>query len=135
MPDNLMYILVAEDDIDDQELLEQALLALRPDLQLKFITNGNKFRLHLDNLEDDNLPNLILLDYNLPELSGVDILKYLHGKERYKPIPKIVWSTSNSAIFKTQSLEFGAVEYIVKPITIESFVTIAGNLLSYAGKG
>ena len=127
-----MYILVAEDDIDDQELLEQALHTLKPDLNIAFITNGNKFRMYLDKLEDDSLPNLILLDYNLPELNGVDILKYLGEKDRYKTIPKIVWSTSNSAIFKNQSLEFGAIDYIVKPVTMESFVTVAGCLLYHA---
>lgn len=128
-----MNILVAEDDIDDQELLEQALYTIRTDLNVSFITNGNKFRLHLENLEDDNLPNLILLDYNLPELNGLDILKYMQEKDRYRLIPKIVWSTSNSAVFKTQSLEFGAADYIVKPVSFELLTSVAESILSYAG--
>lgn len=125
-----MYILVAEDDIDDQELLEQALRTIKPDLEILFFTNGNKFRLYLDKLEDSNLPDLILLDYNLPELSGVDILKYMKERERYSLIPKIIWSTSNSVVFKNQSMALGATDYIVKPINFDSFTSIAGHLLS-----
>jgi CheY-like chemotaxis protein len=125
-------VLVAEDDIDDQELLAQALYALDPGIIITFITNGNKFRRHLEELGDSNLPRVILLDYNLPELNGVEILKFLSTNERYRDIPKMVWSTSNSGVFRNQSIQFGAVEYIVKPINFDSFTQIALKILSYA---
>ncbi len=124
-------ILIAEDDIDDQELLAQALQSLNPDVNAAFITNGNAFRLHLEKLEDDCLPKVILLDYNLPEMSGVEILKLLRGNARYRQIPKMIWSTSNSSIFKNQSVEFGAVDYFVKPSDFDSFTVIAKKILEY----
>ena len=83
MPGRRAHILVAEDDIDDQELLQQALLAVNPGVDIIFITNGNTFRVHLEDLEDNSLPDLILLDYNLPEINGVEILKLLEVNNRY----------------------------------------------------
>lgn len=124
-------VLIAEDDIDDQELLSQALYALDPEISIAFITNGNNFRLHLERLADDSLPRVILVDYNLPELSGVEILKLLSTNKRYNAIPKMVWSTSNSSIFKNQSLQLGAVEYFVKPVDFDSFTRIATKILSF----
>lgn len=124
------FILMADDDLDDLELLAEAFRVLNKSLRLEFIHNGNKVLHYLDKIKDEELPSLIVLDYNIPELNGVEIIKTLNMNERYRPIPKIIWSTSNSNIHRKLSLELGATDYIVKPSDIASFSRIARHLLA-----
>jgi len=124
-------ILLAEDDIDDQELLENAFNEIDPTWQLVCIPNGRKFVKYLESIEDKELPALMILDYNIPELTGVEIVEELNDQSRYLEIPKIIWSTSSSPVFKARSIELGVVDYITKPSDLASFLTIAKYMLSF----
>jgi len=124
-------ILLAEDDIDDQELLENAFSEIDPTWQLVCIPNGRKFVKYLESIEDRELPALMILDYNIPELTGVEIVEELNDQSRYFGIPKIIWSTSSSPVFKARSIELGVVDYITKPSDLASFLTIAKYMLSF----
>jgi len=124
-------ILLAEDDADDQELLSSALREIDPEVDIICITNGRKFVSYLESIQDAELPALIILDYNIPELTGVEILTIINEDERYSDIPKIVWSTSKSPVFKTMSFDMGVVDYIIKPNDIASFSDIARHMLSF----
>ena len=124
-------ILLAEDDIDDQELLENAFSEIDPTWQLVCIPNGRKFVKYLESIEDKELPALMILDYNIPELTGVEIVEELNDQSRYFGIPKIIWSTSSSPVFKARSIELGVVDYITNPTDLASFLTIARYMLSF----
>jgi CheY-like chemotaxis protein len=124
-------ILLAEDDADDQELLSNALREIDPALDIICITNGRRFVSYLESVQDAELPSLIILDYNIPELTGVEILTIINEYERYVNIPKIVWSTSKSPVFKTMSFDMGVVDYVIKPNDIASFTEIARHMLSF----
>jgi CheY-like chemotaxis protein len=124
-------ILLAEDDADDQELLSNALREIDPALDIICITNGRKFVAYLESVQDGQLPSLIILDYNIPELTGVEILTIINEDDRYTSIPKIVWSTSKSPVFKTMSFDMGVVDYVIKPNDIASFTEIARHMLSF----
>lgn len=128
-------ILLAEDDCDDQELLENALSQIDPAWQLVCIPNGKKFISYLDSMDDSQLPALMIMDYNIPELTGVEILKLLNSDTRYAGIPKIIWSTSNSPYFKAASIELGVADYITKPNDFASFLSIAKHMLSFVNGG
>ena len=61
--------------------------------------------------------HLILLDWNMPELSGFDFLLKVRSMEKYKTLP-IVMLTSEAAKFNViEALDAGATEYITKPVT------------------
>jgi CheY-like chemotaxis protein len=124
-------ILLGEDDIDDQEFLKEVLDSFDHSYSLNFENNGRKVVAHLDDLNDDLLPCLIILDYNLPELNAEEILKILNAHKRYDLIPKIVWSTSNSAIYKSKCINLGASDYLVKPRDMASFVKTAKYMFSF----
>jgi CheY-like chemotaxis protein len=124
-------ILLAEDDIDDQELLENAFGEIDPSWQLVCIPNGRKFVKYLDTIHDTDLPVLLILDYNIPELTGVEIVKELNDHARYLAIPKIIWSTSSSPVYKAISKELGVADYITKPSDLASFQSIARHMLSF----
>ena len=124
------FILIADDDPDDQELLGGAFHSINKSLLLEFITNGSQVVPFLEKLGDGRLPSLIVLDYNMPELNGDEILKVLNCNARYIPIPKVVWSTSNYKFYKNVCLTLGAIDYIIKPSDMASFEKIANYMLS-----
>lgn len=124
------FILLGEDDIDDQEILEEIFSTEDTSLNLQFFNNGQKVISHLEDAAD-NLPCLIVLDFNMPELNGAEILKKLSGNDRFNSIPKIVWSTSDSPVYKALCLELGACDYLVKPSSINALRDIVKQMLSY----
>ena len=125
------FILLGEDDIDDQEILEEIFSSVDPSCRLHFINNGKKVVAHLEEIRDEHLPCLIILDYNMPELNGAEILKNLHNNHRLKSVPKIIWSTSNAPAYKNMCLELGASDYLVKPSKINMLEEMVKHMLSY----
>src|SRR5438309_7915556 len=89
-------ILLVEDDHDDQDFITEALLNLDNRLSIHIEPNGNKALGYLETCADEALPQLLILDYNLPEIDGAEVLQLLMQNKRYHAIPKIVWSTSNA---------------------------------------
>ena len=129
MPDK--FILLGEDDADDEELLKEVFTTLDNSFSMRFANNGRKLVTHLEQLPDSDLPCLIILDYNMPELNGADILKSLKAQARYDSIPKIIWSTSGSETYKRLCLELGACEYIIKPSSFKELTEVARYMLSF----
>jgi two-component system, chemotaxis family, chemotaxis protein CheY len=122
-------ILLVEDDHDDQDFITEALLSLDNRLSIHIEPNGNKALTYLETCTDDALPQLLILDYNLPEIDGAEMLRLLMQNKRYHAIPKIVWSTSNAPQYKRRSLESGAVLYMIKPSTIAGIESMAREML------
>ena len=128
---NRKFILVGEDDIDDQEFLKEIFAAIDNSFELFFVNNGVQVLSELENLEDKNLPCLIVLDYNMPGLNGAEILKELKRNSRYNRIPKIIWSTSRSNTYKDICLSLGATDYVVKPSNVNGLTQTAQYMLSF----
>lgn len=124
------FILIGEDDADDQEMLKEVFSSVDSSFVLLFVNNGSEILSALGKLRDDQMPCLIVLDYNMPGLNGADILKELGTNERYKPIPRIVWSTSTSEKFRNLCLELGAADYVIKPNNVNDLEKIARYMLS-----
>ena len=124
------FILLGEDDIDDQELLKELFFSIDPSFSLTFINNGKKLVDYLNSLPNDLLPWLIILDYNMPELDGAGILKELRNSTRYAGIPKIIWSTSQTESYRRRCLELGADDYIIKPSKVSDLVDAIKYMLS-----
>lgn len=124
------FILFGEDDIDDQELLKEIFASVDNSLRLLFANTGEQVLSVLSKLNDEQLPCLIVLDYNMPALNGADILERLNGESRYADIPRIIWSTSGSEIFKRNCLELGATDYIIKPSALGEMEKIVRYMLS-----
>lgn len=66
-------------------------------------------------LANNDLPDLIVTDLRMLEMSGREFLKYLKSNEFYKNIPVIILSSEDSTSDRIKLLEEGAVDYIVKP--------------------
>lgn len=123
------FIFLAEDDTDDQELLIEALSTIDPSVIVRTANNGRKAINLLEDLEPHQIPTLIVLDFNLPELSGAEVLKHLNTLTHYQHVTKIVWSTSNSPIYEKICLHLGAKAYIVKPSDIAGINRLAAEMI------
>jgi len=124
------FILLGEDDPDDEEMLTEVFASIDRSFILFFVNNGKEVLSLLEKLKEDQMPCLIVLDYNMPGLNGADILKEIGGNPIYKDIPKIVWSTSGSEKFKKTCLELGAADYVIKPSCNKDLEKIARYMLS-----
>ena len=125
------FVLIGEDDIDDQELFTEIFDTVKENVELRFAKSGLEILQYLENCQGKDLPCLIILDYNMPELNGAEILEKLREKKEYDHIPKIIWSTSGSKVFREKSLEFGANAYIIKPSNVNELKEVASYMLSY----
>jgi CheY-like chemotaxis protein len=125
------FILVGEDDKDDQELLAEIFTSIDDSYRLMFVDTGTEAMSLLHKLNDDQKPCLILLDYNMPQANGADILKEIIRLGIYEDIPKIIWSTSGSDRYKTICLELGATDYLIKPSNLKDLEKAVRYMLSF----
>lgn len=122
-------ILIADDDLEDLELMEDAILRTAEWVELHKFTNGLTAIEFLNSRTDKEVPDLIILDYNMPELNGGQLLLSLQASDRYNTVPKVILSTSNAPLHKRECMNNGATDYIVKPDNMKDLYMIAEKLL------
>jgi signal transduction histidine kinase/ActR/RegA family two-component response regulator len=110
-------VLYVEDNPANLELVEQ-LVARRPDLRLLSAADGN---LGIEYARA-YLPEVILMDINLPGLSGIEAMKILHAGAATAHIPIIALSANAVPRDIEKSLEAGFFNYITKPIKVNEFM-------------
>ena len=132
MSSNQIRILLADDDQEDLELLTEALMQQDGETKLYTVNNGSMVIEYLRKAPDDELPTLIVLDYNMPNMNGAEVLEQLCKNPRYQNIPKIIWSTSNNSNYIKECMEKGATSYFVQPATHKSLHEQASKMLKMA---
>jgi CheY-like chemotaxis protein len=70
-------------------------------------------------LLDGGSPDLMLLDINMPEVTGLDLLEFLRRNPRTKELPLVMLSTESSDVMIDRARELGADAYVSKPVTLE----------------
>jgi two-component system response regulator len=118
-PKKLQIILV-EDSLSDAKLTQYALSRLSPTPDLLHFETGDIFFDYLKD-HDTNLFSLILLDLNLPKMSGLDILTAFRRQKKYSQIPVVMFSSSKEEKDVITSYQNGANAYVQKPLTLEDF--------------
>lgn len=131
MQSTIMTILAADDDIEDLELIEDAIRNAEPAARLDKVTNGTEVINYLHSRPDHELPCLIILDYNMPELNGSQLLSLIRKHPRYHGIPKVILSTSNAPFHVNECMSNGATEYFVKPDNMRDLYMIARRMLGF----
>ncbi|MDB5195968.1 MAG: hypothetical protein JWP88_338, partial [Flaviaesturariibacter sp.] len=125
-------VLVAENNTEDQRFLKEAFNKLSVGSTLLFKNNGIELLEHLQSLTEAQLPDLIVMDYNMPQLNGLDTLQALHLDKRFSRIPKIIYSTSTNKRKKEKSLAAFATAYIEKGATPDEIAENVQQMLSFA---
>jgi DNA-binding response OmpR family regulator len=70
-------------------------------------------------LVEESPPDLILLDINMPEISGIDFLEFLRMRNEFKHIPVVMLSSETTDVQVDEAMDLGADGFIFKPVTIE----------------
>lgn len=120
-------ILLVEDNEGDILLTKEAFQDIRVANILEVVRTGEEAVNYLNKRAADEksslaLPDLILLDVNLPRLNGHEVLKYIKENEKLKHIPVIMLTTSCSYEDVSKSYKEHANCYIVKPIEVDDFL-------------
>ncbi|MBI5953224.1 MAG: response regulator [Chloroflexi bacterium] len=64
-------------------------------------------------------PDLLILDINMPEVNGLDMLEFVRRRKEWKNLPVIMLSSEAADVTVDKALEMGADGYVMKPVTIE----------------
>lgn len=120
-------ILIIEDNPADVRLLEEALKESTLNPTLYVLADGSIAIRFLDEVKGKNsqgLPHLILLDLNLPQKNGFEILKHIKDDKTLKRIPVIVLSSSQNPDDIAMAYDLHANCYLTKPVDLEPFFEI-----------
>lgn len=124
----MAHVLVAEDDFDDRQMMEETFHTLGRGHEVSFVDDGG---LVMDFLETHNslAVKLIVLDLNMPKVNGTEALKRLKSHPVYKNIPVIIFSTSVNNTEKEKAMSLGAIDYLTKPCYYAEYLETCRHFL------
>ena len=125
----LRTLLYVEDNPANLKLVEQ-LIARRPDMRLLSARDGNTGI----ELARANLPEVILMDINLPGISGIEALSILRGDPATSHIPVVALSANAMPRDIEKGLQAGFFRYLTKPIRVNEFMDTLELALEFAGQ-
>jgi CheY-like chemotaxis protein len=130
-----VVILVVEDDLGDQKLIKQS---LRNDMvanDLRIASSAEKAMEYLERSkagdEECPMPDLILLDLNMPGIGGKELLRTVKADPQLDTIPVVILTTSDSEKDILESFKLQAAGYVRKPVTLEEFQKVLSDLADY----
>ena len=127
-------ILLVEDDANDALLVRMAFQRTRSGIPLIIVPNGVEA---VDYLKGNGpykdrqkypFPDILLLDLKLPEMSGLEVLRWIRADPNYKRLPVIVLTNSVQDNDARQAYEAGANSYVIKPTDFNQLVETVQNL-------
>lgn len=122
---------MAEDDQDDQALFQEFLKSQDDITIVPMAENGEVLLAQLEKVTDKNdLPDLIILDQNMPKKGGLQTLKALKEDGRYSHIPVAIYSTYTDDRLVQEGTKAGACIVLTKPVTKEDYNNMIKQMLS-----
>lgn len=123
-------ILLVEDDDIDAKTVQRALKELHVTNPLARVTNGEEALLWLRDPANVK-PGLILLDLNLPVMTGIEFLQVVKADERLRSIPVVVLTTSRLDADKLATFDLSVAGYMVKPVDHAQFIEVVRAIKFY----
>ncbi|MUU78707.1 response regulator [Winogradskyella endarachnes] len=124
-----LNILLIEDDMIEVMKFNRAINSLQLNHKITEANNGEDALKLLE--QKDNLPDIILLDLNMPKINGIEFLKILKNDERLRYIPTMILTTSSNKRDLLSCFEIGIAGYMLKPLKYEDYVSKIEKLLAY----
>ncbi|MGD9155498.1 MAG: response regulator [Bacillota bacterium] len=130
-------ILIADDDPDDRLLIKEAFEESNWTKPLHFVEDGVELLDYLfrrgkyADLVEEPLPDLILLDLNMPRKNGIEALETIKSDPELKTIPIIVFTTSKAEEDILRSYNLGVNSFITKPVSFDLLVDLTRSLAKY----
>jgi CheY-like chemotaxis protein len=125
----ILNILLIEDDMIEVMKLNRAKAALKLNHKIIEANNGEEALSALE--RKDSLPDIILLDLNMPKINGLEFLQILKNDDRLRYIPTIILTTSNNQRDLLECYKLGIAGYVLKPLKYEDYVSKIEKLLGY----
>jgi CheY-like chemotaxis protein len=129
-------ILLAEDNPADVFLIRESLKEHGVEFALEVAENGEQAMERLNELRDGSggvPPDLIVLDLNLPQVDGTELLRHLRDIPRLAGLPVVIFTSSDSTQDRQNATMLGAM-YIRKPVNLDEFMKIGQELERLAVK-
>jgi two-component system chemotaxis response regulator CheY len=104
--------------VDDDEEMNRAIGLMLKMLDCE-VTAFHNARSAAQVLLTGKRPALLILDINMPEVSGLDMLEFLRRRQEWKELPIVMLSSESADSMVDQALKMGADAYIMKPVTIQ----------------
>jgi HD-like signal output (HDOD) protein/CheY-like chemotaxis protein len=123
-------VLIAEADPWSRDLLKQVLLSVRCDARLDVCADGQE-ALHL---LSQNPYDLVIADWELPGVDGLNVLRSVRQRKRNPPLPFILMSNRNDSVSVREALPLAPSAYLTKPLNMESLTQRLQALLLNAGE-
>jgi len=130
----LRPILLVEDNPMDVDLTRRAFAMRNIANSLQVARDGAEALMYLAKWEaGDPVPCVILLDLNLPRVSGLEVLRQIKTHARWHTIPIVILTTSSEDADIHRAYEYSVNSYIVKPVSFEKFMEVAIHIEVYWG--
>jgi len=124
-------ILLVEDNPGDVRLTREAMFDARVRNELHVTTDGMQALAYLRQeppYADAGLPDLILLDLNLPKKSGLEVLTEIKADDRLRRIPVVILTTSQAEKDIIAGYDRHVNAYIVKPVDLDQFIKVVKSI-------
>ncbi len=122
---------IVEDDLDDQLFVEKALKAISPEITTRRMRDGIELIESL--LRAAALPQLILLDVNMPLMNGLEALAELRRMPAYQHVPVVMLTTADDLKTVNKSIELGASRFLTKPNGHQELIRLLRALMEDLG--
>ncbi len=122
-------ILLVDDDPVEYMKVSRAFKKLAIPNTLIHKSDGLEAKKYLE--ETVELPGVILLDLNMPNMNGFEFLTFIKADDRLKVIPIVVLTTSNNEKDKIESYKKSVAGYMVKPIRLEEYEKVIETIKNY----
>ncbi|WP_334057952.1 response regulator [Polaribacter sp. P097] len=124
-----LKILLVEDNLIEIMKMKRTISLLKLNHTLHEAKNGEEA---LKFLEDkSNIPDLILLDLNMPKISGIEFLKIIKANDELLHIPTVILTTSSNQSDLIECYKTGMSGYVLKPLKYEDYVKKIEKVLAY----
>jgi len=123
-------VLIAEADPWSRDLLKQVLLNVRCDARLDLCADGQEAMTLLSEVPYD----LAIVDWELPGVDGLSVLRSVRQRKRNPPLPFILMSSRNDSASVREALPLAPTAYLAKPLNMESLTERLQGLLLNAGE-
>jgi chemotaxis family two-component system response regulator Rcp1 len=125
-------ILIIDDNPADSKMLRAALARRDSAIETEVLEDGEQAVEYFSmKMRPESAPDLILLDLNLPLLSGFEVLEFIKSEPGLKKLPVVVLSGSSNPYEIERCYAAGANSYISKPVGLQQVFDMAEHLISY----